>query len=181
MSHVKHLLGIEDVSSDEIWHLLKMAKEFKGQINKKHDHLLGKTVVNLFFEASTRTRSSFEIAAKRLGADVVFLQQKGSAVEKGETLVDTARNIEAMQPDAIVLRHQTAGTPYILSKALDVPIINAGDGFHEHPTQALLDCLTIWGQIEPVCTSQTGGQCNIVRPSNDAATSSGKIRCRRHV
>jgi aspartate carbamoyltransferase catalytic subunit len=108
-----------------------------------HQAMRGRTVVNLFFEASTRTRSSFELASRRLGANVLNLSPEGSSVTKGESLFDTARNLEAMDPDLLVLRHASAGAPYQLSKVLKIPIINAGDGFHEHPTQALLDLFTI--------------------------------------
>src|SRR5208283_1170387 len=111
--------------------------------SKKSDQLRGKTIVNLFFEASTRTRTSFEIAAKRLGADVLSITASASSVSKGESLVDTLNTLGAMRPDAIVMRHAASGAPHFLSRYLPVPIINAGDGTHEHPTQALLDARTI--------------------------------------
>jgi aspartate carbamoyltransferase catalytic subunit len=141
-----HLLGIEDLSVEEIRAFLDAGKRFKKGLEgtKKFDILAGKTVVSLFFEASTRTRGSFEMAAKRLGADFIHMNaDASSSVSKGETLVDTARNLEAMNPDFLVLRHSSSGAPQLLVKHLRIPVINAGDGFHEHPTQALLDALTI--------------------------------------
>lgn len=141
-----HLLGIEDLSVEEIRAFLDAGKRFKKDLEgtKKFDVLSGKTVVSLFYEASTRTRGSFEMAAKRLGADFIHMNaDASSSVSKGETLVDTARNLEAMNPDFLVLRHSSSGAPQLLVKHLRIPVINAGDGFHEHPTQALLDALTI--------------------------------------
>ncbi len=142
----KHLLGIRELEADEITHLLDTAETFrdisKREI-KKVPALRGRTVINLFFEPSTRTRTSFEIAAKRLSADAVNISVSTSSVSKGETLLDTARNLEAMSPDCIVVRHSMAGAPQQLAKMGNSPIINAGDGSHEHPTQALLDALTI--------------------------------------
>lgn len=142
----KHLLSIQDLSPDEIPFLLNKAQQLKilFRDERKLSNLRGKTVVQLFFEPSTRTRSSFEIAAKRLGADTIHLSATSSSAVKGETLIDTARNIEAMNPDLIILRHYSSGAPYALSKYLHTPLVNAGDGFHEHPTQALLDLMTIW-------------------------------------
>ena len=143
---MKHLLGIRELSSDQITHLLDTAESFrdisKREI-KKVPALRGRTVINLFFEASTRTRTSFEIAAKRLSADAVNISVSTSSVSKGETLLDTARNLEAMSPDCIVIRHSSAGAPYHLTRVCNAAIVNAGDGSHEHPTQALLDALTI--------------------------------------
>jgi aspartate carbamoyltransferase catalytic subunit len=143
---MKHLLGIRELSSDQIVHLLDTAESFrdisKREI-KKVPALRGRTVINLFFEASTRTRTSFEIAAKRLSADAVNISVSTSSVSKGETLLDTARNLEAMSPDCIVIRHSSAGAPYHLTRVCNAAIVNAGDGSHEHPTQALLDALTI--------------------------------------
>ena len=110
---------------------------------KKSDQLRGRMIVNLFFEASTRTRTSFEIAAKRLGADAISITASGSSVSKGESLVDTLNTLGAMHPDAIVMRHAASGAPHFLARYLPTPIINAGDGTHEHPTQALLDARTI--------------------------------------
>jgi len=143
---MKHLLGIRELSSEQIVHLLDTAESFrdisKREI-KKVPALRGRTVINLFFEPSTRTRTSFEIAAKRLSADAVNISVSTSSVSKGETLLDTARNLEAMAPDCIVIRHSSAGAPYHLTRVCNAAIVNAGDGSHEHPTQALLDALTI--------------------------------------
>jgi aspartate carbamoyltransferase catalytic subunit len=142
----RHLLGLEDVSSEELTYLLDTAlsfKEISEREIKKVPTLRGKTVIGLFYEPSTRTRTSFEIAAKRMSADFVSLSAATSSVTKGETLLDTARNLAAMRPDAIILRHASSGAPHFLAARLDCPIINAGDGAHEHPTQALLDLLTI--------------------------------------
>jgi aspartate carbamoyltransferase catalytic subunit len=142
----KHLLGIRDLSAGEIIHLLDTAETFRDISRrevKKVPALRGRTVINLFFEPSTRTRTSFEIAAKRLSADAVNISVSTSSVSKGETLLDTARNLEAMAPDCIVIRHSMAGAPHHLAKMCNAPIVNAGDGAHEHPTQALLDALTI--------------------------------------
>jgi aspartate carbamoyltransferase catalytic subunit len=142
----RHLLGISELSAGEITHLLDTAETFRDVSRreiKKVPALRGRTVINLFFEPSTRTRTSFEIAAKRLSADAVNISVSNSSVSKGETLLDTARNLEAMSPDCIVLRHSMAGAPYHLAKICSASIVNAGDGAHEHPTQALLDALTI--------------------------------------
>ncbi|MDO8520469.1 MAG: aspartate carbamoyltransferase catalytic subunit [Deltaproteobacteria bacterium] len=142
----KDLLGIEELSKEEILFILETAKTFQEvgtREVKKVPTLRGKTVINLFFENSTRTRTSFEIAGKRLSADVINISKGSSSVEKGESLLDTARNLEAMGPDIIVCRHRSAGVPYWLAKNLKASIINAGDGAHEHPTQALLDVMTI--------------------------------------
>ena len=139
------LLGIEDLSRTEIEWILRRGKEFQQQQapGKKMDHLRGRMVVLLFFESSTRTRTSFEIAAKRLGADSVSISVAASSVSKGESLVDTLNTLAAMKPDAIVMRHAASGAPHFLARHLPIPIINAGDGTHEHPTQALLDAMTI--------------------------------------
>ncbi|MBV8072443.1 MAG: aspartate carbamoyltransferase catalytic subunit [Acidobacteriaceae bacterium] len=140
------LLDIESLRREEIEAILARSKDFQpapGQTFKRFDTLRGRTVVNLFFEASTRTRTSFEIAAKRLGADIVSITAAGSSVTKGESLVDTLNTLGAMRPDAIVMRHAASGAPHFLSRYLPVPIVNAGDGTHEHPTQALLDARTI--------------------------------------
>lgn len=142
----KDLLGIEDLTAEEIELILDTAETFRDvnarQI-KKVPTLRGKTVINLFFEASTRTRTSFEIAAKRLSADAINISASTSSVVKGETLIDTAMNLQAMAPDAIVIRHSSSGAPHQISRILKASVINAGDGAHEHPTQALLDALTI--------------------------------------
>jgi aspartate carbamoyltransferase catalytic subunit len=142
----RHLLGLEGMPADGIVALLDSAASFKEISErdiKKVPTLRGKTVINLFYENSTRTRTSFEIAAKRLSADTVNISGSTSSTSKGETLVDTARNLEAMRPDAIVVRHPMSGAPQLLARHVTCPIINAGDGCHEHPTQALLDLLTI--------------------------------------
>jgi aspartate carbamoyltransferase catalytic subunit len=150
----RHLLGLEGTSREDIELILDTAISFKEVIQrpiKKVPTLQGKTIVNLFFENSTRTRVSFELAARRLSADVTSFQASSSSVSKGETLKDTARNIEAMKVDMVVMRHSAIGSPHFLSKILDCNIINAGDGTHEHPTQALLDMFTIrerCGKIE---------------------------------
>jgi aspartate carbamoyltransferase catalytic subunit len=144
--NLRHLLGIRELSADQIVHLLDTAETFRDVSEreiKKVPALRGRTVINLFFEPSTRTRTSFEIAAKRLSADAVNISVSTSSVSKGETLLDTARNLEAMSPDCIVIRHSSAGAPYHLSRVCKAAIVNAGDGAHEHPTQALLDALTI--------------------------------------
>src|SRR5579871_6949229 len=140
------LLGIEKLDRTEIESILSRAKDFQplqSQSLKKLDTLRGKMIVNLFYEASTRTRTSFEIAAKRMGADAVSITASSSSVSKGESLVDTLNTLAAMRPDAIVMRHAASGAPHFLSRYLPIPIINAGDGTHEHPTQALLDARTI--------------------------------------
>jgi aspartate carbamoyltransferase catalytic subunit len=142
----KDLLGIQDLSPDEINFLLDTAAAFKqvGERSiKKVPSLRGKTMVNLFIEPSTRTRTSFELAAKRLSADVINITATGSSIVKGETLKDTALNLQALNADIIVIRHSAAGAPHFLARLLKAGIVNAGDGAHEHPTQALLDALTI--------------------------------------
>jgi len=142
----RHLLGLEGMSRDELSFLLDTAESFREISErdiKKVPTLRGKTIVSLFYEASTRTRASFEIAAKRMSADFISLSSSTSSTTKGETLLDTARNLAAMRPDAIILRHSASGAPHFLAARVDCPIINAGDGAHEHPTQALLDVLTI--------------------------------------
>jgi len=140
------LLGIEPLTREEIQAILDRAREFRPVAEKswrKLDVLQGRMVVNLFFEASTRTRTSFEIAAKRLGADAVSITAQASSVSKGESLVDTLNTLAAMRPDAIIMRHSASGAPHFLQRYLETPIINAGDGTHEHPTQALLDARTM--------------------------------------
>jgi aspartate carbamoyltransferase catalytic subunit len=142
----RDLLGIEGLERGEIEAILARARDFQplqNQTNKRLDLLRGRMIVNLFFEASTRTRTSFEIAAKRLGADAISITASGSSLQKGESLVDTLNTLAAMKPDAIVMRHAASGAPHFLARHLPAPIINAGDGTHEHPTQALLDALTI--------------------------------------
>jgi aspartate carbamoyltransferase catalytic subunit len=142
----KHLLSLQDLSATEIEFLLNTADSFKEVSTrsiKKVPALRGRVMVNAFFEDSTRTRTSFTLAAQRLSADVIDFSEKGSSISKGETLIDTARNIEAMGIDIIVLRHQAAGSAEILSRSVNCSVINAGDGAHEHPTQGLLDLYTI--------------------------------------
>jgi aspartate carbamoyltransferase catalytic subunit len=143
----RHLLGIEDLSADDIDTILDRAEHwhaFSRQTEKKASVLNGRTIVNLFFEASTRTRTSFEMASQRLGADVVNVNPSISSVTKGETLLDTAKNLEAMRADLFVLRHTSSGAPAFLAKRLaHTQVVNAGDGAHEHPTQALLDAFTM--------------------------------------
>jgi aspartate carbamoyltransferase catalytic subunit len=142
----KHLLGLEEYSADDITKVLDTAESMKEILDRpirKVPTLRGVTVVNLFFESSTRTRISFELAEKRLSADTVNFSSSGSSLSKGETLLDTARNIEAMRIDVVVIRHRAAGAPHFLSRYLESVIVNAGDGSHEHPTQALLDMLTL--------------------------------------
>jgi len=143
---IKHLLGLENVSSSDIQTVLDTAVSFKQVLErpiKKVPTLQGKTIVNLFYENSTRTRISFELAEKRLSADSVNFSVSGSSVSKGETFKDTVRNIEAMKVDMVVVRHASAGVPLYLTKITDSIVINAGDGIHEHPTQALLDMYSI--------------------------------------
>lgn len=142
----KHIFGISQLSCADIEHIITTAQSFKEISNraiKKVPTLRGKTVVNLFMESSTRTRLSFEIAAKRMSADTFNIAPASSSATKGESLVDTARNIAAMNPDAIIIRHASSGAPLLLAKHIDCSIINAGDGSHEHPSQGLLDIMTI--------------------------------------
>ena len=142
----RHLLGIEGLSPQDITILLDLADEaveVSRQVEKKKATLRGRTQINLFFEASTRTQSSFELAGKRLGADVMNMAVAASSIKKGETLIDTAMTLNAMRPDLIVVRHHAAGAVQLLARKVDCSVINAGDGAHEHPTQALLDALTI--------------------------------------
>jgi aspartate carbamoyltransferase catalytic subunit len=142
----RHLLGLEELSAEEITLALDTAEVFREQAEAETgrlSHLAGKITANLFFENSTRTRTSFGLAAKKLGADVVDFSAAGSSVSKGETIIDTAKTIEAMGVDAVVVRHRTPGTPHLLAQNLRCSVINAGDGPHEHPTQGLLDLLTI--------------------------------------
>lgn len=142
----RHLLGLEELSAEEITLILDLAEQLHDATQRgrvKLDLLKGRTVANLFFENSTRTRNSFSLAAKRLGADTVEFSSSGSSVSKGETFIDTAKTIEAMGVDAVVVRHATPGTPHLLARHLEGAVINAGDGPHEHPTQGLLDLCTI--------------------------------------
>jgi len=158
----KDLLGLEDLNKEEIELILNTAESFKEVSTreiKKVPALRGKTVVNLFYEPSTRTRVSFEVAAKRLSADVINIAAQESSVRKGETLIDTGRNIEALKADIIVIRHSASGAAAILARNVSVSVINAGDGWHEHPTQALLDIFTLkekLGRIEGFKVSIVG-------------------------
>ena len=150
----RHLLGIEGLSREKITGLLDLAEEYvelNRQIDKKRTSLRGRTQINLFFEASTRTQSSFELAGKRLGADVMNMSvSSSSAMRKGETLIDTAMTLNAMHPDILVVRHHASGAVELLAQKVDCSVINAGDGAHEHPTQALLDALTIRRNKGPI-------------------------------
>lgn len=142
----RHLLDIQSLSADELTSVLDTAETFKGvgqRDIKKVPALRGKTIVNLFIEPSTRTRISFELAAKRLSADVINFSTESSSFRKGETLKDTAQNLEALNADILIIRHKSAGAPHFLSRFLDASVVNAGDGAHEHPTQALLDVFTM--------------------------------------
>jgi len=150
----RHILGIDQFSEADIYHILRTARSFKeisSRSIKKVPTLRGKTIINLFFEPSTRTRLSFEIAAKRMSADTFNISASASSATKGETLIDTAKNLQAMNPDIVIMRHAYSGSPHLLTKYIDASIINAGDGTHQHPSQGLLDMLTVFehkGQIE---------------------------------
>lgn len=158
----KDLLGLEDLNKEEIEIILNTAESFKEVTTreiKKVPALRGKTVVNLFYEPSTRTRVSFEVAAKRLSADVINIAVETSSVKKGETLLDTGRNIQALMADIIVIRHSCSGAPIMLAGNIDISVVNAGDGWHEHPTQALLDIFTLkerFGKIAGLNVSIVG-------------------------
>ena len=158
----KHLLAIEGLTPPEIGHLLDLAESYvllNRSGKTQRDLLRGRTLINLFFEDSTRTRTSFEIAGKRLGADVINMSVSTSSVNKGETLLDTAATLNAMQCDLLVVRHDQSGAPNLLAQKVDAAVINAGDGTHEHPTQALLDALTIRrrkGQLEGLVVAVCG-------------------------
>jgi aspartate carbamoyltransferase catalytic subunit len=158
----RHLLGIEGLSRLDILALLNLAEdaiEVSRQVEKKRSNLRGRTQINLFYEASTRTQASFEIAGKRLGADVMNMSVAQSSESKGETLIDTAMTLNAMRPDIIVVRHSQAGAAHLLARKVDCSVVNAGDGAHEHPTQALLDALTIRrnkGRIEGLIVAICG-------------------------
>ncbi|MGA8171706.1 MAG: aspartate carbamoyltransferase catalytic subunit [Methylocystis sp.] len=158
----RHLLGIEGLSRPDIVALLNLAEdaiEVSRRVEKKRSNLRGRTQINLFYEASTRTQASFEIAGKRLGADVMNMSVAQSSEKKGETLIDTAMTLNAMRPDIIVVRHAQAGAAHLLARKVDCSVVNAGDGAHEHPTQALLDALTIRrnkGRIEGLIVAICG-------------------------
>jgi len=142
----KHILGLADLSTDDIRTILQTAESFKeisARAIKKVPTLRGKTVINLFFEPSTRTRLSFEVAAKRMSADTFSISNSGSSTVKGETLIDTARNLAAMNPDCIIIRHSRSGSARLLADHIGASVINAGDGIHEHPSQGLLDLMTV--------------------------------------
>jgi len=162
----KHLIGLEQLSADELRFILDTALSFKEVSTrsvKKVPALRGRVVVNAFFEDSTRTRVSFALAAQRLSADIIDFSEKTSSTNKGETLIDTARNIEAMGIDILVLRHSAAGAADVLSRAMQCSVVNAGDGAHEHPTQGLLDCYTIrerFGKIEGLKVAIVGDIAN---------------------
>src|SRR3954464_10250932 len=162
----RHLLGLEELSADEIRFVLDTASGFKEVSTrsiKKTPALRGRVVVNAFWEDSTRTRTSFSLAAQRLSADVIDFTEKGSSVSKGETLIDTARNIEAMGIDVIVIRHPAAGAAELLSRTVKCSVVNAGDGAHEHPTQGLLDLYTMrerFGRIEGLKVAIVGDIAN---------------------
>src|SRR5947207_136987 len=149
----RHLLSIEDLTRDDVERLLATAHSFEGALDremKKLPTLRGRTVVNLFFESSTRTSSSFELAAKRLSADVMSVKSAGSSVDKGESLKDTALTLAAYDPDVIVIRHPQIGAPNLVARVTGAHVVNAGDGKHQHPTQALLDVYTIEEHVGPV-------------------------------
>jgi aspartate carbamoyltransferase catalytic subunit len=185
----KGLLDIESLGRQDIEVILERAKFFQpppGEPYKRHQLLQGKTIVNLFFEASTRTRTSFEIAGRRLGAEILSITASGSSVSKGESLVDTLNTLGAMRPDAIVMRHSASGAPHFLSRYLPIPIVNAGDGTHEHPTQALLDALTILDRrrnlqglrvaiIGDIAHSRVGAQIVLCGPASLLPREIGKI------
>ena len=158
----RHLLGIEGLSPDEISGLLDLSEshvEQNRQTDKKRTTLRGRTCINLFFENSTRTRTSFELAGKRLGADVINMSVSTSSIKKGETLIDTAMTLNAMHPDVLVVRHPDSGAVQLLSEKVNCAVINGGDGRHEHPTQALLDALTIRrrkGKLSGLCVAICG-------------------------
>jgi len=200
-----HLLAIDDISAHEAIAILDLADryvEVSRQIDKRHAVLQGRTQVNLFFEASTRTQSSFEIAGKRLGADVMNMAVATSAVSKGETLLDTAMTINAMHPDFLVVRHQSSGAVELLAQKVSCAVINAGDGQHEHPTQALLDALTIRrrkkrfeGLVVAICgdvlhsrvarsnihlLNKLGAQVRVVAPSTLLPTAIGNFGVEVH-
>jgi aspartate carbamoyltransferase catalytic subunit len=179
----KHLLGISDLSTEEIGLILEQAANFKEVLERpipKVPTLRGKTIVNLFCEPSTRTRASFELAAKRLSADTLSVATASSSFLKGETLKDTARNLEAMKIDMIIMRHSCAGAPLYLAQNVKASVINAGDGAHEHPTQALLDAFTIkekLGKIKGLKVSIIGdiAHSRVARSNISALTKSQKM------
>jgi len=158
----KHLLGIDGLSREDVYSVMEMAETYikkNREPDKKHAILKGRTLINLFFENSTRTRTSFELAGKRLGADVINMSVSNSSTKKGETLIDTAMTLNAMHPDFIAVRHPESGAVHLLAAKVNCSVINSGDGCHEHPTQALLDALTIYrrkGKIEGLTVAICG-------------------------
>ena len=163
----KHLLGLEELSADEITLILDQAEEFKrlaAQGETKLKALSGTVVANLFFENSTRTKTSFNLAAKRLSADTIDFSSSGSSLSKGETFIDTARNIEAMGANQVVVRHSTPGAPLLLSQHVNASILNAGDGTHEHPTQGLLDVFSIRERVGHVKGVIVCGPATLIPP-----------------
>ena len=158
----RHLLGLEELSAEEMTLVLDKAEYFRRGLDageRRFPLLVGKTCVSLFFEDSTRTRTSFSLAARRLGADAVDFSASTSSVSKGETVIDTAKNIEAMKADVMIVRHRTPGTPHLLAQNLRCSVVNAGDGAHEHPTQGLLDIMTIrqrLGRVEGLTVALVG-------------------------
>lgn len=153
MKPLSHLISAEELETEQIQHILDLARKMsKAEVPI---FLRGKTVVNLFFENSTRTRLSFELAIRRLGGAALNFSSTGSSLSKGETLIDTVRNLEAMQASVLVVRHQSAGSPLFLTRHSKLPVVNAGDGFHEHPTQALLDLLTIEERLKAGVSGKT--------------------------
>lgn len=196
----RHLLAIEGLTRSEITSLLDLADSYVAQnrlVDKKSSVLRGRTLVNLFFESSTRTQSSFELAGKRLGADTMNMSIGSSAISKGETLLDTAMTLNAMRPDILVVRHQSSGAPALLAQKVTCSVVNAGDGSHEHPTQALLDALTIRrrrGQFEGLtvaicgdvahsrvarsniyCLNALGAQVRVIGPRTLVPAAAGRL------
>ena len=169
------LLGLQELSAEELRALLRTARSFadvSSRSIKKVPALRGRVVANLFFEDSTRTRLSFTLAAQRLSADVIDLTETGSSVSKGESVADTARNVEAMGVDALVIRHKAAGAPLVAARAVSCAVISAGDGKHEHPTQGLLDAYTL---VEARLSSPKGEECSAVRPNSVGAEGRGVL------
>src|SRR3979411_1053242 len=178
----RHLLGIEGLSGADITGLLDLSEEYvelNRQVDKKRTSLRGRTQVNLFFEASTRTQSSFEIAGKRLGADVMNMSVSSSSMRKDETLVDTAVTLNAKHPDLRVVRHHASGAVELLARKVDGSVVNAGDGAHEHPTQALLDALTIRrnkGRLQGLVVAICGAvmHSRVARNTSQPRTNAGR-------
>ena len=168
----RHLLGIEGLHREDIEQLLDLSDVYvvaNRQGDKKHSSLRGRTQINLFFENSTRTRTSFELAGKRLGADVINMSVGTSSIKKGETLIDTAMTLNAMHPDVLVVRHADSGSVHLLAEKVNCSVINAGDGTHEHPTQALLDAVTIRRRLGHGLEGLTVAICGDITHSRVAA------------